>query len=93
MKSKTQNSELRQKEVKSLISQLDQAKLKLAKLYQDLAIDKLKKTNQLGEQKKEIARIKTVIFEKMMTEVEKQEKVESESKPVKKITKVKEQNG
>jgi ribosomal protein L29 len=68
--------ELRQKDIKSLLVQIDQAKLKLAKMNQDLAIDKLKKTSQIGEQRKEIARIHTIIYEKMIADIDDQDKAE-----------------
>lgn len=63
--------ELREKDIKTLTKELIQLNEKLAKLRADLAFKKLKNVKQVFVTRKQIARIWTILNEKMSEKVSK----------------------
>ena len=77
MKSK-QIKELHQQTVGQLQQQLEQLQKQLAKSRLELAADKLENTSLVKHLRYDIARIKTIITEKRMTQNKKDEKTKEE---------------
>ncbi len=73
MKATEETKKTKDKSVSELVTELAKAKAKLADLKRDLALDKLKKTSDIKKTKKYIAKIQTIMREKLEAELEKEE--------------------
>lgn len=74
MKNKEQLKELRQKSSKLLFSELAKEKEKLADLKRKFAVKKLNSSAKLRDQRKKIARIYTILYEKELQEMKEEKK-------------------
>jgi len=69
MKAKEELKLLKAKTISELEQELREAKIKLANLKKDLLQEKLKKISEIKKNKKYIARIKTLIREKIKEDI------------------------
>ena len=76
MKTKEMLKELRSKSTKELSKELSEAKKKVVDYKKEMLQEKLKKSSLLSQSKKRVARIETVLREKVIAEII-QEKEES----------------
>ncbi len=74
MKTAEEAKKIKDKSVSELAAELTKTKTKLADLKRDLALGKLKKTSDVKKTRKYIAKIQTVMREKLEAELEKKEK-------------------
>lgn len=74
MKTKELKKEIREKKVDALYKELTSDREKLATLRKDLAFGKLKSPREIRKLKYKISVTKTVILEKTIAELEKNEK-------------------
>jgi len=69
MKTNSELKELKSKSINELNKELMESKKKLFELQKNLSLDKLKKTSEIRDLKKKIARIKTIIYLKLEEEL------------------------
>jgi len=70
MKVRDELKKMRAKSLEELSKELNDLNSKLREMRKDLALDKLKKTSDIKKTKKNIARIQTVMREKLAEELE-----------------------
>jgi len=80
MKTSEEMKKIKAQSVSELASELAKSKAKLTDLKKDLAVGKLKKTSDIKKTKKNIARIQTILREKLEAELEKGEAKEKNAK-------------
>lgn len=80
MKAIDEIKKLRAKSVSELVKELATAKSKLADLKRNLILEKLKKTSDIKKIQKYIARIQTIMREKLEKELEKEQTKEKNAK-------------
>lgn len=73
MKHKDNLKNLRFKQISELSQELSKNRVKLAEMRRDLSLDKLKKNSEISAIKKQIARIQTIIREKIKAEITQEE--------------------
>ena len=80
MRISEETKKIKAKSISELASELTKSKAKLTDLKRDLAVGKLKKTSDIKKTKKNIARIQTILREKLEAELEKGEAKEKNAK-------------
>ena len=80
MKKKDELKELREKDIKQLFVDLEQSNKKIAKLKFSAKFRELKNFHDITSERKKIARIWTVISEKAIEKMTKEEKTEEKVK-------------
>jgi len=80
MKKKDELKELREKDIKQLFVDLEQSNKKIAKLKFSAKFRELKNFHEITSERKKIARIWTVISEKAIEKMTKEEKTEEKVK-------------
>jgi len=68
MKSKKELEELKSKDTKALVKELDALQTKLADVRLKSAFRTLKNTSEIGETRKKVARIWTILTDRAITE-------------------------
>ena len=74
MKLKDNLKGLRLKQISELSQELSKNRVKLAEMKRDLSLDKLKKNSEISKIKRQIARIQTIMREKIAAEISQEEK-------------------